>query len=216
MTASFHDVVFPLTPDMGLSGGGGWHTTVLTLASGFEQRNQDWSKARNKYNVGATVRSDTDLFTFIDFFHARRGRLFGFLYDDLADNRCPFWANTPGDFLPLQTLFTTDGTTAAFPLSKLYGDTASTYPRIIKKPKPGLALFNNATPMVLTSDFTYSLTTGIVTLSNTMKATTGHLITGSFGFYTPVRFDIDDLNQVITDFGNNGVPNIPLLEVRLP
>lgn len=212
----FHDEVFPLLPDMGAGGGPGFHTTILTLSSGFEQRNRDWSLSRSTYDVGTTVRSDPDLFSLQDFFYARAGRAFGFLYSDPADHRCPFWTNTPGDLYPLQTLFTTNGATATFQLTKLYGDNSNTFSRLIKKPKTGtLLLYDNAVAMTLTTDYTYSTVTGIVTLSGAKTATSGHLITGSFEFYTPVRFDIDDLKQVIADFGIGGVPTIPLVEVRL-
>lgn len=214
--ASFHDVVFPLIPDMGAGGGPGFHTTILELASGFEQRNVDWSLSRATYDVGVTVRSYEDLYTIQDFFYARNGRAYGFLYKDPADSTSPFWINTPGDFLGLQTLFTTNATTATFQLRKAYGDGGNTFTRIIKKPIAGsVILYNNTVLMTTPGDYTYSTTTGIVTLSGGITATSGHAITGSFSFYTPVRFDIDDLKQVIVDFGIGGVPTIPLVEVRI-
>ncbi len=219
MVASFHDVVFPLIPDMGVGGGPGFHTTILQLASGFEQRNRDWSKSKASFDVGATVRSDADIFALQNFFYAREGRAYGFLFADPADNRCPFWTNTPGDLYPLQTLFTTDGSTRTFQLTKVYGDGANTIQRIIQKPKAStLKLYDNTVAMTGDPgpDYSYVTTTGIVTISVAIAATTGHLITGSFEFYTPVRFDIDDLKQVFADYGIGGVPTIPLVEVRLP
>lgn len=215
--AGFHDVVFPLLPDMGAGGGPGFHTTILTLASGFEQRNIDWSISRSTYDVGATVRSDADLFALQNFFYARNGKAYGFLYFDPADSRAPFYLQTAGDLYPLQTLFTTNGATASFQLFKIYGDGANTFTRIIKKPAGGsVNLYNNTVLMTDPTDFTYSTTTGIVTLSGAVAATSGRAITGAFQFYTPVRFDIDDLKQVIADYGVGGVPTIPLIEVRLP
>ncbi len=216
----FHEEVFPLTPDRGAGGGPGFHTTILTLASGFEQRNRDWVKSRSTYDVGTTIRSFEDLYVFQNFFYARQGRAFGFLYADPADDRAPFWTNTPGDIYPIEVLFTTDGSTATFQLTKLYGDTSFTYSRIIKKPKAStLVLYDTGSSPVVAltdpADYTYSTTTGIVTISNALKVTTGRIITGYFEFYTPVRFDIDDLKQVITDYGTGGVPTIPLIEVRL-
>lgn len=213
----FHDEVFPLIPDMGAGGGPGFHTTILQLSSGFEQRNRDWSQSKATYDVGATVRSDADVFALQNFFYARNGKAFGFLYADPADSRAPFWENTPGDLYPLQTLFTTNGATQTFQLTKVYGDNSNTITRIIKKPKVGtLLLYDNTVLMTPITDYAFSTTTGIVTLSAGKAGTTGHAITGSFEFYTPVRFDIDDLKQVIADYGIGGVPTIPLVEVRLP
>lgn len=217
MPASFHEIAFPLIPDLGAGGGPGFHTTILEVANGFEQRNRDWSITRATYDVGVTVRSLEDLYALQNFFYGRNGRAFGFLYNDPADNTCPFWINTPGDFLPLQTMFTTNGATTAFQLIKSYGDAGNTFSRKIQKIQSGtLNLYNNAVLMTSPTDYTCDDTTGIVTISGGVAATSGHLITASFKFFTPVRFDIDDLKAVIADFGIGGVPTIPLIEVRLP
>lgn len=214
--AAFHEVQFPTDISRGAQGGPGFHTTILTLAGGAEQRNVDWSRARATYDVAKGLKDTADIAALIKFHYARYGRAYGFRYKDWSDYTLPFWLDSPGDIDALPTLFTTDGTTATFQLTKVYGDGANTYTRQIKKPVAGtLALKDNGAPLTPTTDFTFSTTTGIVTLSNAVKASTGHLITGSCQFDVPVRFDTDDLRLQIDDFDIYSMPQIMLVELKL-
>jgi uncharacterized protein (TIGR02217 family) len=70
------------------------------------------------------------------------------------------------------------------------------------------------TALTTPGDYTYSTTTGIVTLSGALAATTGHAITGSFEFDTPVRFDTDELDGSIIRRGLVDWKGIKLIEVR--
>lgn len=217
--AGFHEVQFPTDISAGATGGPGFHTTILTLASGFEQRNVDWAKARAMYDVGHGARDDEQIAALVNFHNARRGRAYGFRFKDWLDFRAPFWKETPGDIYVLPTLFTTDGSTATFQLTKSYGDAGGTYVRTITKPVAGTLLLydNNSPPTALTTpgQYTYSTTTGIVTLAAAIKNTTGHPITGSFEFDVPVRFDTDELNAEIIRRGLAAFNGVKLVEVRV-
>jgi uncharacterized protein (TIGR02217 family) len=207
MTASFHEVQFPSNISYGASGGPGFNTTVLTLASGFERRNINWSLARAQYDVAHGLKSQDELNVLIEFFVARRGKAYGFRFKDWADFQLPF----PGD--PTPVMMTTDGTTATFQLRKVYQDTGNSYTRTLNKIVSGtLTVYNNG---AVTTDYTADLNTGIVTLGNTTKATTGHVISATCEFDVPVRFDIDELKASITDDGIVAWGQIPLIEVRV-
>ena len=207
MTASFHEVQFPSNISYGASGGPGFNTTVLTLASGFERRNINWSLARAQYDVAHGLKSQDELNVLIEFFVARRGKAYGFRFKDWADFQLPF----PGDATPV--MMTTDGTTATFQLRKVYQDTGNSYTRTLNKIVSGtLTVYNNG---AVTTDYTADLNTGIVTLGNTTKATTGHVISATCEFDVPVRFDIDELKASITDYGIFAWGQIPLIEVRV-
>jgi uncharacterized protein (TIGR02217 family) len=229
----FHEIQFPTDISNGASGGPGFNTTVLTLASGFERRNVNWSKARAKYDVSHGVKTQQQMNALISFLMARNGKAYGFRYKDWADFKLPNYIDTPGDLDALPTLFTTVGVIggghSTFQLVKVYGDTSNTYTRTINKPfdpdldfwdsgsqppRP-LALYDNGTPCTPVTDFTVDTTTGIVTLSVAIAATTGHVITGSCDFMTPVRFDVDDLKAAQTEFNNFSWDQIPLVEVRV-
>ena len=207
MTASFHEVQFPSNISYGASGGPGFNTTVLTLASGFERRNINWSLARAQYDVAHGLKSQDELNVLIEFFVARRGKAYGFRFKDWADFQLPFL----GD--PTPVMMTTDGTTATFQLRKVYQDTGNSYTRTLNKIVSGtLTVYNNG---AVTTDWTADLNTGIVTLGSTTKATTGHVISATCEFDVPVRFDIDELKASITDYGIFAWGQIPLIEVRV-
>ncbi len=125
----------------------------------------------------------------------------GFRFKDWSDYRCPFWKFQPGDLDALPTLFTTGSAVATFQLTKTYSDAGATFTRQIKKVVAGSALlYNNGVLMVMgsgASEYLLNVDTGVVTLGATVAATTGHLITGSFEFDVPVRFDSDQLNATL-------------------
>jgi uncharacterized protein (TIGR02217 family) len=207
MGASFHEVQFPVGIAMGFSGGPGWKTTVMTLASGYEKRNMDWSVSRAVYDCAQGLKTQTELDTLLNFFYARRGKAFGFRFKDWADFQLPF----PGSALP--TLFTTNGgSTTTFQLVKVYGDSANTYTRTISKPVAGtLLLYDNG---VTTSSFTVNTTTGIVTLTGSLATSSGHVVTGQCEFDVPVRFEVDDLKAQMKDYNVFDWGAIQLVEVR--
>lgn len=53
---AFHDVVFPDEIAYGSKGGPKFQTTVVTLGSGVERRNQDWSRVRAEYDVSHGIK----------------------------------------------------------------------------------------------------------------------------------------------------------------
>jgi uncharacterized protein (TIGR02217 family) len=199
---AFHEVQFPPSISYGATGGPTFKTTVFELSGGAEQRNIDWSMVRAKYDVSHGLKTQAQLDQLLAFFYARKGRAYGFRYKDWAD----YQITTP------QSFFTTNGTLATFQLAKLYSDAQGTYVRNITKPVAGtLHLYDNG---VATADYTVNLTTGIVTLGNTTKATTGHVIGGTLEFDVPVRFDIDEMRVNIKDFEMYGWDQVTLVEVR--
>lgn len=209
MTASpFHEVQFPIEISYGAVGGPGFNTTVLSLASGFERRNINWSLARATYDVAQAIKTQADLNTLIQFFMARNGKAYGFRFQDWTDYTIP----NAGGSLPV--MFTTVGAgPGTFQIVKVYTDAGNTYTRVITKPQDGtVAVYNNG---ILTTDWSVNGSTGIVTLGSTTYSTTGHAISVSCQFDTPVRFDIDQMKVSINDYNNNSWNQIPLVEVRI-
>jgi len=215
MVASpFQEVQFPTNISYGAVGGPGFHTTVLTLASGFERRNIDWSLARAQYDVAHGVKTQDDLNALIQFFMARNGKAYGFRFQDWTDYTIPD-AVDPGDSAPtVPVMFTTVGAgPGTFQIVKVYSDVGNTYTRIITKPQEGtVTVYNNG---IITADWTCDYTTGIITLGETTYSTTGHAISVSCQFDVPVRFDIDQMKTSINDYNNFSWGQIPLVEVRI-
>lgn len=217
MAASFDEVRLPPNISAGAQGGPGFNTTVLTLDSGQEHRNINWSRERPSYDISTGIKTVEDARAYQKFFYARRGRAIGFRFKDWSDYRLPFWEKTPGDLDPIPVLFVTNGTTQTFQIYKVYGDGGGTpFNRKIMKIVAGTTnLFNNATPMVPPADYVIDLNTGIVTISNVIRATTGREISGFLEFDVPVRFDTD--NQNLTLNGNELIKwdSIPVVGLKL-
>ena len=63
--------------------------------------------------------------------------------------------------------------------------------------------------------WTVDTTTGVVTVSNTTKLTTGHALTVSCEFDVPVRFDTDEMKVSINDYNNFTWGQTPLVGLRV-
>ena len=206
----FHEVRFPTAIAFGATGGPERKTDIVSLASGYEERNSRWANSRRSYNAGYGVRSLDDIHAVIAFFEERRGRLYGFRWKDRTDFQscAPGAAPTATD----QTIGTGDGAALTFQLAKTYGGSHAPWTRTIAKPVAGsVHVAVDGTP--LTSGWSVDTTTGQVTF--TSAPANGAAITGGFQFDVPVRFDTDKLEINLTNFAAGEVPSIPLVEIRL-
>ena len=208
MIMTFHEVRFPTALSFHSSGGPERKTEIITLGSGFEERNAVWANSRRRYNAGYGVRSLDELNAAIAFFEARLGRLYAFRFKDWTDYKScvPGQSVSPND----QTLGTGDGRTTVFQLVKSYVSGPASSLRQIKKPVAGsvrLALAGSE----MTSGFTVDSTSGIVTVA--IAPANGVALTAGFEFDTPVRFDSDTLSVNLANFHAGDIPNIPLVEV---
>ena len=211
---AFHDVRFPTNISKGATGGPERRTDVVTLASGFEERNSRWADSRRSYNAGYGMRGADDLHTVIGFFEERRGKLHGFRWKDHADFRSCAPAGTPA--ATDQAIGTGDGVTATFQVMKTYGSVFAPYQRLIKKLVAGtlkIAVGGALQPetLVYTADYT----------QGTITFTVGHVpaaaaaITAGFEFDVPVRFDTDRIEVNLQTYAAGSIPHIPIIEVRL-
>ncbi|GAA0566659.1 DUF2460 domain-containing protein [Rhizomicrobium electricum] len=206
---TFHEIRFPTTIAFHSTGGPERKTEIVTLGSGFEERNGVWLHSRRRYDVGYGIKTLDDIHAVIAFFEARAGRLYGFRFKDFADFKscAPQTAATPRD----QTLGTGDGTTKSFALKKTYASGPTGWTRAIVKPVAGTVRV--AVGGVETSAFALDATTGVVTL--TTAPATGAAVTAGFEFDVPVRFDTDALAINLAGFRTGEIPSIPLVEIRV-
>jgi uncharacterized protein (TIGR02217 family) len=203
--ASFHEVRFPEGISYGASGGPGFKTTVMSLSSGYEKRNIEWSRARAQYDVSQGVKTQDQLNELLGFFYARKGKAYGFRFKDWSDFTVPF----DGD--PAQVIGVTNGNTNTYQTIKVYGDEADSYTRIINKVVEGtFQLYVDGVPHNSTIDET----TGLIVIDNTLKNTTGKTLSITCEFDVPVRFDVDDMKVSIDDYNSFTWGSIPLVEVR--
>ena len=211
---SFHEVRFPTDISRRSSGGPQRRTDVVVLGSGFEERNSRWADSRRTFNAGYGVKSLNDLNAVVAFFEERRGRLYGFRWQDRLDwQSCP-----PEDTVSAldQEIGVGDGTTAIFQLIKTYGTAHAPWRREIKKPVQGsVSIALDGVAQTEGPDFSVDTVTGQVTFPSGNIPASGVSITSGFSFDVPVRFDADGLEVNLDGFRHGAVPNIPIVEVRL-
>ena len=206
--SAFHEVRFPTDISLGATGGPTRMTEVVTMRSGFEERNSVWANSRRKWNAGYGVKSFYQLRALVAFFEERRGRFAGFRWKDALDfrSRADDGQLTAFD----QALGVGDGATMQFQLVKTYGSLFSPWARTIRKPVVGTALVGK-NGVLQTSGYTLDTTTGLVTFA--VAPTAGQPITAGFEFDTPVRFDTDSLDVSYAHFGAGQIPSIPVIEL---
>ena len=211
---SFHETRFPTGISRNAQGGPERRTDVVTLGSGFEERNSRWADSRRAFNAGYGVKSVDDLHAVITFFEERRGRLHSFRWRDHSD-----WKSCAPSAKPSQldsVIGTGDGVIATFQLKKTYGSAFAPWARIIKKPVAGTVKIAVAgAARVLGTDYAVDVSTGIVTFLAGHIPAVGQSVTAGFEFDVPVRFDSDKLEVNMTGFAHGAIPNIPIVEVRI-
>jgi uncharacterized protein (TIGR02217 family) len=210
---NFHEIRFPTGISFGATGGPERRTEIVTLGSGFEERNTPWAHSRRRYNAGYGLRSLDDVHEVIAFFEARRGRLIGFRWKDRADwqSCAPGAAIAPDD----QMIGSGDGETTVFQLVKTYMSGAGSYARVITKPvAETLRVALDGVEQTPDEDFTLDAATGRVTFAEAPGD--GVAVTAGYAFDVPVRFDTDFLEVNLAGFEAGSIPNIPIVEVRLP
>ncbi|MCB1508593.1 MAG: DUF2460 domain-containing protein [Hyphomicrobiaceae bacterium] len=206
MSASFHDVRFPLSIARGARIVPTRRTEIVTLASGREERNTRWAHSRRRIEAGTGVKTLTDLHAVLTFFEERRGRLHAFRFADPVDHASapPGTPIAPTD----QPIGTGDGATTVFALARTYGSGASAYRRPVTKPVAGtVSVAVDGVPVAVSLD----ALTGLITLATAPEE--GAAVTAGFAFDLAVRFDTDALEFDMAAFSAGTLPSIPLLEV---
>ncbi|MGG7518519.1 phage distal tail protein, Rcc01695 family [Allorhizobium undicola] len=209
MTDAFHEVRFPLRVSLTTSGGPVRRTDIVNLSNGRESRNQRWAGSRRSYDAGSGVKSLADLYTVLEFFEARRGRLTGFRFRDPLDHASarPGQAVTAFD----QLIGNGDGANRRFQLVKTYGDAAGGFTRSIAKPVSGTVKLAVGGVALASGDFTLDAASGTVTLAT--APATGVAVQAGFEFDVPVRFDTDTMEVNLEAFNAGSIPSIPLVEI---
>ena len=193
---------FPDELSFGSSGGPMFRTHVVMMKSGREQRNQCWSQGLAVYDIGLANRQHTTTQLLRRFFRSiAQGRRHGFRFHDPL----------PGEDRGFQeVLGTGDADNAMFQLVKHYALGGYAHIRTITKPVVGsVRMYLDG---VVTTAFTVETTTGLVTMTSAPGI--GVVVTATYLFDVPVRFDSDHLELQRLDFNTWNWPSIRLLETR--
>ncbi|MDD3370761.1 MAG: DUF2460 domain-containing protein [Alphaproteobacteria bacterium] len=198
---TFHEIRFPDDIAYGATGGPEYLTTVVSMASGHEQRNANWSVARGTWNVASGLKNQMQLNALIAFFRARKGRAIGFRFKDWTDYKALG-----------QRLGTGDGSTKSFQLVKAYVSGAGNDVRTITKPVQGtVALYLGG--VAQTTGWSVDTTTGIVMFATAPAQNVA--VIADFEFDVPVRFDTDKMAATIEQINLHQWSDIPIIEIRV-
>lgn len=207
--AAFHETRFPDEISYGSKGGPKRLTQVVTLKSGFEERNQAWKHSRRSYDAAVGIRNVSHLHDVLNFWEARRGRLYGFRWKDWLDYKSSHGRAEPDD--TDQILDAGDGVKVAFQLVKRYEDNGEEYVRPINKPVIGTVVVS-LDDVSQGSGWTLDPTTGVITFD--VAPGVGVIVKAGFEFDVPVRFNDDEIMLSADAFQAGSIPSINVIEIR--
>lgn len=175
-----------------------YSTDVITTTNGNEQRNINWLKSRNYYELSTAINNPKDIETIITFFRLHRGKAQAFRFRDWTDYKVTDQIlNSHGNGLN------------QYQLIKTYQLNKDTDVRLINKPVP------NTIKITINGNecrgFTSNYDNGIITLLD--KIPKNAVIRANFEFDVWVRFDTDDLKISSLSNADSNV-RIPLIEVK--
>jgi uncharacterized protein (TIGR02217 family) len=209
---AFHDLRLPEFIEQGASGGPRFKTTVFTLNSGFEQRNQDWADSRGEWDISygflemENEEIDETIHTVLAFFYARRGALHSFRFKDWSDFEL-------GTTVVPVTIGTGDGGSTTFQLFKTYEPGSYEYARTLTKPVTGtLKVYLDGTLKTETTHYTVDYTTGAIEFLAAPGVDVVVAASCEFDFH--VRFADDALNIITAWKGAGEINGLKLIEVR--
>lgn len=198
---------FPLIIGRDPVGGPGFMTEIASTRSGFEQRNQCWSRSKLEYDFSHDIKSDTMFQVVGAHFRMARGRLHTFRVRDWSDFRC---LRADGLLDPI--------TATTFQLHKVYGSVVGFAEEVkITRIYPGsLQIWKDAVLQTLTTHYTVAEETGIVTFASAPGAS---VIEAACLFDVHCRYDIDKLQATLVQFNAEGESfhawkSVPVVEVR--
>lgn len=208
--ADFHEVRFPVSISKGSSGGPRRRTDVVTLRSGYEERNAVWADSRREYDAGLGIRNINDIHDVLAFFEARLGRLYGFRWKDWADYKscAPNTTIARTD----QTIGTGNGTSTKFQLMKAYTSGPTTYTRLITKPVSGTVLVEVNGALISEANYSLDPITGVITFN--AAPANGYVVKAGFEFDVPVRFMNDAMDISVEQFNAGSAPQVNVIEVK--
>lgn len=202
----FDNVTYPFALGRNASVAPEFSTTIAVTASGHERRNSLWSDARLNFDVGAGIRSESELGELVAFFRARRGPARGFRLMDPFDHSSSGMTGTPT--MLDQLLGIGDGLRSEFQLIKAYGPVEPQL-RPITRPRPdSLTVSVGGIPSTA-----WTLEDKGV-LRFLAAPPTGAEVRAGFLFDVPVRFADDRIDISAVNFAAGEAPSIPLIEVR--
>ena len=195
---SFLETRFPESISFNSSSILEFNTSVITTKNGSEQRNINWNSNKMKFNIINGIKTKAELDEIIAFFRNVRGKAYGFRFKDWSDYQAEN-----------QLIGVGDGETKDFQL--IQDDRTNTNYYIRKITKPVISTIKIFIDGTSTNDVNIDLKTGIVSFNEAPSIDA--VITATFEFDVPVRFDSDMLEITMNTINTGKVKDITLIEI---
>lgn len=214
---TFYNVVVPGSVSQGTEAAPVSLVDIARGPSGKEQRRKRRSRILRRFNIAKNIRSVNDVYDILSLFEVMEGPLHSFACKNLIDYKS---GKPADDVTALDALIGVgDGTNAVFQLKKQFkvtkaDSTVLAIDRNIYLPVQGTVLIAvDGVAKAETTDWVLNYETGVVTFVVGHEPGDGLDVTAGFQFNERVRFDTNDLSQVMEFFRVGSVPSIPLIEV---
>jgi uncharacterized protein (TIGR02217 family) len=185
--------------------------------AGNEQRRSRRSRRLRRFNLGKDIRDISDIYEVLEFFEVMNGPEHSFAVQNLNDYK----SCDPGEQITMldALIGVGDGSNLNFQFKKQYfvtllDNSTIAIDRTVYLPVSGTVLV--AVDGVLKTETThYVVNYSTGALAFTMGNAPANLknVTAGFHFNEKVRFDTNDLSQLMEAFKAGSVPSIPLIEV---
>lgn len=193
----FYDIVFPESISMKSSYIIEYNTIINKSKNGNELRISNYDYPLLSYNVINDIKTKKELENIINFFKLVKGRAYGFKFKDWLDYKATN-----------QNIAVADGEQKEFQLIKTYNINNRVQIRKITKPKQ-VSIFVNNQNIIENININYS--NGIITFNTPPKKDT--IISASFEFYVPVRFDNDKIEIVMKNEKVGEIKDLKIVEL---
>ncbi|TGT76707.1 MULTISPECIES: DUF2460 domain-containing protein [unclassified Mesorhizobium] len=186
--------------------------------NGNEQRRSKRGRRLRRFNLGKDIREIQDIYDVLEFFEVMNGPEHSFAIQNLNDFKScsPELDVTMADAL----IGVGDGSNLNFQFKKQYkvtkvDNTVIAIDRTIYLPmiSPAPLVAVDGVLKTEATDYVINYETGAITFVSGHAPANLKNVTAGFWFNEKVRFDTNDLSQVMEAFRAGSVPSIPLIEV---
>ena len=196
----FYDIVFPESISMKSSYIIEYNTIINKSKNGNELRIPNYDYPLLSYNVINDIKTKKELEDIINFFKLVKGRAYGFKFKDWLDYK-----------VINQNIAVADREQKDFQLIKTYNINNKLQTRKLTKPKQVSIFINNQN---ITTNISINYENGIITFNTPPEKDT--IISASFEFYVPVRFDNDKIEIVMKNEKVGEIKDLKIVELLNP
>ncbi|TGP28198.1 TIGR02217 family protein [Mesorhizobium sp. M2D.F.Ca.ET.232.01.1.1] len=220
---TFYNVVVPGSVSQGTEAAPVSLVDIARGPNGNEQRKSKRSRRLRRFNIAKNIRTVNDVYDILQLFEVMNGPEHSFACKNLIDYK----SCKPADNISMTDALigVGDGANLNFQLKKQYKvtkvdntviaiDRTIVLPMVASAGIPAPLIAVDGVLKTEAVEYVINYETGAVTFVAGHAPANLKNVTAGFWFNEKVRFDTNDLSQVMEFFRVGSVPSIPLIEVR--